>query len=179
MATVIPVEKLMKGLAVLSAGDTVCVQLKNTDTSFVDKQSGWSISGSEIKKLPDGPSSRYSQKIICAIRAGRFIKVMKPLGDDTESKDYGYEDLVQSIIGSCDIPCDIVTAEDTVADEETTGVEDSEAVGDSETIDDSVALDDPVVSKKVTPKPTANTAKPVKAKPNKARPVKNTKSKKA
>jgi len=104
MAIVIPVEKLIRGLYEIGGVNPVMVKLRNTNTVFRDKVTGWTIVGKEIKELPithSSPGNPFSQKLFAAIRAGRFVRVISP-SDPNSKKKKKYEELVESIITEYD-----------------------------------------------------------------------------
>ena len=76
MAIVIPVGKLVKGISEIGSNEPIYIKLKNNNTVYKDRVTGWTIVGSEIKELPqDSASHSISQSLLLAIRAGRFIRV--------------------------------------------------------------------------------------------------------
>jgi len=100
MAVVIPVEKLVKGLSMVTAGSPIYIRLRNTNTTYRDKVTGWTIAGNEIKELPTvSPGHPLSQSMFAAIRSGRFVRVIVK---GTKVKRKKYEELVDSIIKEYD-----------------------------------------------------------------------------
>ena len=97
MAVVIPIEKLVRGLTEIMTVESVYVRLKNTNTVYRDKVTGWTIVGKEIKELPEVSPGRSSQTMLAAIRAGRFERVIKAKGS-IGRKRKKYEELVDSIM---------------------------------------------------------------------------------
>jgi hypothetical protein len=66
----------------VEAGDYI--RLVRPNTQFVDKDTGFRISGDQVKLLPN----QLSQKMVAAIRAGRF-KVVKKADLAREKKGKG------------------------------------------------------------------------------------------
>jgi hypothetical protein len=99
MAVVIPVGKLVIGLTEVLKSEDVQVRLRDTNTVFRDKVTGWTISGSKVKSLPTiSPGHPLSQQLFIAIRAGRFVRVIVK-EDSMGRKRKKYDDFIDSIIG--------------------------------------------------------------------------------
>lgn len=102
MAVVISVEKLAKGLSEIGNVGPIHIQLRNTNTMFKDRVTGWTIKGSEIKELPHTSAGHsLSQSLLLAIRSGRFIRI-KIVTSSKGKKRKKYEELVDSIIKEYD-----------------------------------------------------------------------------
>jgi hypothetical protein len=95
MAIVIPVEKLLKGIQTLSSKGPIWVKLRDENTCYKDRDTGWVIKGSESKELPIGPTGVPVQSLLACVRAGRFVKVESPKGSNTKSKA---DDLIEYIL---------------------------------------------------------------------------------
>ncbi len=95
MAIVIPVEKLLKGIQTLSSIGPIWVKLRDESTCYKDRDTGWVIKGSETKELPIGPTGVPAQSLLACVRAGRFVKVEPPEGNETKSKT---DDLIEYIL---------------------------------------------------------------------------------
>jgi len=92
MAVVIPIGKMKDNLETLARyGTNIYIRLKNTNTAYVDRVSGWTIKGDEIKELP--PPDTLSQSLLESINAGRFVRV-KSLKSTQRSKAYELVDYI-------------------------------------------------------------------------------------
>jgi len=102
MAVVISVEKLVKGLSGIGDIGPIHVKLRNNNTMFKDRVTGWTIKGDEEKELPHISAGHpLSQPLFLAIRSGRFIRV-KVITGAKGKKRKKYEELIDSVIKEYD-----------------------------------------------------------------------------
>jgi len=100
MALVIPVEKLLKGIQSLTSTGPIWVRLRSEHTCYRDRDTGWIISGTEMKELPLNNKGVPSHSLFAAIRAGRFVRVYE--SDKVNSVSSKTDDLIDYILQGSD-----------------------------------------------------------------------------
>jgi hypothetical protein len=99
MAVVVSIDKLRRGFAAIAGhGTSIVVRLRNPETVYRDRDTGWTIRGDEEKELLLGLTGFPAQSLLAAIRAGRFVKV----GVKGRGKKSKVQGLVEYIVGQSD-----------------------------------------------------------------------------